>query len=64
MVSEMRLINNNKCLSNYLKCLQNIFHTNVLNNVSTFYLDGGFVRPLQKSDRVLSGEGVVRVGFV
>ena len=41
MVSEMRLINNNKCLSK-LKCLQNIFHTNVMNDVSTFYLDEGF----------------------
>ena len=40
MVSEMRLIDNNKCLSK-LKCLQNIFHTNVTNDVSTFYLDGG-----------------------
>ena len=40
MVSEIRLINNNKCLSKLI-CLQNIFHTGVMNDVSTFYLDGG-----------------------
>ena len=55
MVSEMRIINNNKCLSK-LKCLQNIFHTNVMNDVSTFYLDGcGVVLPMQKSEGVLPG---------
>ena len=44
MFSEMRLINNNKCLSK-LKCLQNTFHTNVMNDVSNFYLDGGGLCP-------------------
>ena len=41
MGSEMRLINNNKCLSKFI-CLQNIFHTNVMNDVtgSTFFLFG------------------------
>ena len=53
MVSEMRLINNNKCLSK-LKCLQNIFHTYVMNDFSTFYLDGGVVLTMQKSEGVLS----------
>ena len=63
MVSEMRLINNNKCLSKLI-CLQNIFHTNVMNDVSTFYLDGGgFVPPMQKSEGVLSGGGFVRGGL-
>ena len=50
MVSEMRLINNNKCLSELIS-LQNIFHTCVMNDVSTFYLDGGgVVLPMHKSE--------------
>ena len=62
MVSEMRLIkNNNKFLSKLIICLQNIFHTNVLNDVSTFYLIGGFVLPMQKSEGVLS-RGVLSEG--
>ena len=36
----MRLINSNKCMSKLI-CLQNIFHTSVMNDVSIFYLDGG-----------------------
>ena len=61
MVSEMRLINNNKCLSKLI-CLQNMFHTNVMNDVSTFYLDGGLSFPCKKVRGVLSG-GFVRGGF-
>ena len=35
-----------------------------MNDVSTFYLDGGFVLPMQKSEGVLSGGGgFVRGGF-
>ena len=64
MVSEMRRINNNKCLSE-LKCLQNIFHTNMMNDVSTIYSDGGrgYVLHMQKIGGVCPG-GVVRGGFV
>ena len=58
IVSEMRLINSNKCMSKLI-CLQNIFHTSVMNDVSIFYLDGGgYVLPMQKSDGGLS-EGVL-----
>ena len=65
MVSEMRLINNNKCLSKLI-CLQNIFHTSVMNDVSTFYLDGGVLSyPCQKvRGFVRGGRGFVLGGFV
>ena len=55
MVSEMRLINNNKCFSKLI-CLQNIFHTIVMNDVSTvpFIWMGGIVLPMQKSEGALS----------
>ena len=58
MVSEMRLINK-------LICLQHIFDTNVRNDISTFYFDGGggVVIPMQKRRGFCPG-GVVRGGFV
>ena len=57
MVSEMRLVITTKCLSKLI-CLQNIFHTNLMNDVSTFYLDGGgVVLTMQKSEGVLSRGG-------
>ena len=61
MVSEMRLINNNKCLSKLI-CLQNIFHTNVMNDVSTFYLDGGVLSHPCKKVRGFCPEGVLSEG--
>ena len=50
MVSEMRLINNNKCLSKLIHvCLQNFVHTSIMNDISTFYLDGGVLsHPCEK----------------
>ena len=65
MVSEMRLINNNKCLSKLI-CLQNIVHTSVMNDVSTFYLDKGVLSYPCKKVREFcpGGGGVVRGGFV
>ena len=64
MVSEMRLINNNKCLSK-LKCLQNIFHTNMMNDVSTFHSDGGggLCPTHAKNWGVCPGGGVCQRGF-
>ena len=57
MVSGTRLINNNKCLPKLI-CLQNIFHTNVMNDVtcSTFYLDrGGLSYPCKKVRGLVQG---------
>ena len=59
----MRLINNNKCLSKHI-CLQNIFLTSVINDVSTFYLDWVFFLPMQKMRGFCPGGGwLVRGGF-
>ena len=65
----MRLINNNNCLSK-LKYSQNIFHSNVVNDLNTFYLDGGggFVLPMQKVRVFCPGgfcpEGVLSKGVL